>query len=260
MSRFRPAALFLAALGLAGAALPAAAEKLIAEVSTRRVAIASNFSGTDLTVYGAIERDGVTVSRAAGYDIAVMLVGPRRTLVTRRKDRVLGVWVNRDWRTYDAPSFYALATTRPLADLAPPQVLDAQQIGMDNLILPEGIPGGVEVLAGAAEFREAFLAQQRKAGHYVEYPSTVKFLGSQLFSVTLPIPAEVPVGRYTARVVLLSDGSPVAEHVSTVDIAKIGFEQQVTDLAANRGVVYGLVSVLIALTTGWLGGVLFRRD
>ena len=251
----------LAALALAVAtALPAAAETLIAAVSAHSVAISSTFAGTDLTVYGSVERDGTTVSRASGYDIAVMLIGPRRTVVTRRKDRVVGLWVNRDWRTYDAPSFYAVATTRPFAEIAPPQVLDAQQIGVANLILPEGIPGGVEVQAGAAEFRDAFLALQQKNGLYAEYPSAVRFLGTSLFSVTLPIPAEVPVGRYTARVVLLSDGSPLAEHVSMIEVAKSGFEQQVADLAAHRGAIYGLVAVLIALTTGWLGGVLFRRD
>lgn len=245
---------------LLAAVVPAAAETLIAAVSSHHVAVTSNFSGTDLTVYGSVERDGFTVSRASGYDIAVMLIGPRRTVVTRRKDRVAGLWVNRDWRTYDAPSFYAVATTRPIVETAPPRVLDAQQIGMENLILPEGIPGGVEILAGAAEFRDAFLAQQRKAGLYAEYPSSVKFLGPHLFAVSLPIPAEVPVGHYTVRVVLLSDGSPVAEHASQIEVAKTGFEQQVFDLATQRGVVYGLLSVLIALTTGWLGGVLFRRD
>jgi len=253
----RRAALALA-LGLA--ALPARAETLIAEVSTHRVAISSNFSGTDLTVYGSVERDAGTVSRASGYDIAVMLAGPRRTVVTRRKDRVLGVWVNRDWRTYDAPSFYALATTRPLDLLAPEEQLDAQQIGIDNLILPEGVPGGVEVLAGQLEFRDAFSSLQRKAGLYAEYPGTVKLLGTHLFSATLPIPAEVPVGQYTVRVVVLADGSPVAETTTDVEVTKVGFEQTVTDLAAHRSVLYGLVSVLIALMTGWLGGVLFRRD
>lgn len=251
--------LVLLALSVA-TAVPAAAERLVAAVSAHQVAISSNFAGTDLTVYGSVERDGATVSRASGYDIVVMLVGPRHTVVTRRKDRVLGLWANRDWRTYDAPSFYAVATTRPFAEMAPPQVLAAQQIGTANLILPEGIPGGVEVQARGAEFREAFLALQNKAGLYTEYPSAVKFLGANLFSVTLPIPAEVPVGRYSARVLVLSDGSPLAEHVSMIDVAKTGFEQQVADLSAHRGVIYGLVSVLIALTTGWLGGVLFRRD
>ena len=252
--------LALAASLVLGLALPAAAETLIAAVSAHRVAITSNFAGTDLTIYGSVERDGLTVSRASGYDIAVMLVGPRRTVVTRRKDRVLGLWINRDWRTYDAPSFYSVATTRPIETIATPQVLDAHQIGLANLILPEGVPGGVEVMAGAAEFRDAFLALQKKSGHYTEYPSAVKLLGPHLFTVTLPIPADVPVGRYAARVVLISDGAPLAEHVSEVEVSKSGFEQQVADLASQRSIVYGLISVLIALTTGWLGGVLFRRD
>jgi uncharacterized protein (TIGR02186 family) len=225
-----------------------------------RVAITSNFNGTDITVYGSVERDATTVSRAAGYDIAVTLTGPRRTVVTRRKDRVVGLWINRASRAYDAPSFYAVATTRPIAELAPEPVLDAHQIGVDNLILPEVIPGGVEVMVGSPEFRSAFLAQQRKAGVYAEYPQTVRLLGPHLFSTTLPIPAEVPVGRYVLKVVLLSDGSPVAEHASEIDVAKTGFEQQVFDLATQRGMIYGLISVLIALMTGWLGGVLFRRD
>ena len=258
IARPRPPLLGLLALLLG--AVPAAAETLIAEVSTRRVAIASNFTGTDLTIYGTVERDAASVSRVGGYDIAVMLVGPRRTMVTRRKDRVLGVWINRDWRTYDAPSFYSVATTRPIADLAPEAQLDAHQIGIDHLILPEGVPGGVEVLAGAAEFRDAFFDRQRKAGLYTEYPGSVRRLGAGLFTTTLPIPAEVPVGRYEARVVVLADGSPVAEHVSPIEVSKIGFEQKTADLAAHGSILYGLVSVLIALVTGWLGGVLFRRD
>ncbi len=257
---WRIAAALLAGLVTAGAVGPAVAETLVAAVSTNRVAITSNFSGTELTIYGSVERDATTVSRASGYDIAVMLEGPRHTVVTRRKDRVLGLWINRDWRTYDAPSFYAVATTRPFAELATPEQLKAHQVGVAHQILPEGVPGGVEVLAGAAEFRDAFLRHQRKAGLYAEYPSAVKFLAKNLFSVTLPIPAEVPVGRYRARVLLISDGSPLAEHVSDVEVKKTGFEQVVADLAAHRSIWYGLGSVLIAVFTGWLGGALFRRD
>lgn len=252
------AALLFAALALA--ARPAAAETLIAATSTTQVAITSNFSGTELTVYGSVERDTTTVSRAGRYDIAVMLVGPRHAVVTRRKDRVLGLWVNRQSRVYDAPSFYTVATTRPIADLATPAQLATHQIGIDQLLLPETVPGGVEVSADAPGFRAAFLDLQRKAGLYSEYPSAVRLLGPHLFSVTLPIPAEVPVGHYIARVLLLADGSPLAEHVSDVVVSKTGFEAQVADLAAHHGVIYGLAAVLIALFTGWIGGVMFRRD
>ena len=253
-------ALLAIGLGLLAATETAWAETLVFAPSSERVEITSNFAGTTLTVFGTIERDAQSVGRARGWDLAVMLEGPRRAQVARRKDRLLGVWVNRDARTYEAPRFYAVATTRPIAEMASPAVRQASQVGIDALILPETVPGGVEILAGTTSFRDAFLRLQRRSGLYAEYPGGVRRLGLDLYAVTLPIPAEVPVGSYRARVVLFSDGAPLAEQSSSVEIVKTGFEQQVADLAARWPAVYGLISVGIALLTGWLGGLLFRRD
>lgn len=254
---------FLAVLPLvAVASMPtrARAETLVFEPSTNRVEITSNFSGTTLTVFGTVERDASTVGRDGGYDVAVMLVGPSRAVVTRRKDRLAGIWVNRDARTYVAPSFYAVATTKPIAEMATPATLKASQVGIDALILPETVPGGVEVLAGTASFRDAYLRLQQRDGLYKEYPGGVRRLGQNLWAATLPIPAEVPVGHFKVRTVLFGGGSPLAEQVTDVEVVKSGFEQEVADLAAHWAVLYGLLSVAIALLTGWLGGVLFRRD
>lgn len=255
----KAAALPFLALALL-AAQPAWAERLVFEPSSESVEINSNFSGTTITVYGTVERDAGTVGRGGEYEIAILLIGPERAVVTRRKDRVAGIWVNRDARTYHAPSFYAVATTRPIAEMASPAVLKTAQVGLDALILPEIVPGGVEVLAGTVSFRDAYLRLRRREGLYAEYPGAVRRLGQNLWSVTLPIPAEVPVGDYKVRTVLFADGSPLAEHVSDFRVVKTGFEQQVADLAAYRSVIYGLISVIVSLFTGWLGGVLFRRD
>ncbi len=250
----------LLALVATAVARPAAAETLVFEPSTRRVEITSNFSGTTLTVFGTIERDAASVGRSAGWELAVALVGPNRTLVTRRKERTLGIWINREGRTYVAPSYYAVATTRPIAELATPEALKGAQVGLDALILPESIPGGVEILAGSRDFREAFLRLQRSAGHYAEYPGGIRRMGATLWATTLPIPADVPVGSYRVRAILFADGGQIAEGETSIEVAKSGFESTVADLAAHRPVLYGIASVLIALLTGWLGGVLFRRD
>lgn len=255
------AALLVAALFAAGLlAVSARAETLVFEPSAKRVEITSNFSGTTLTVYGTVERDAGTVGRGGGYEVAVMLVGPDREVVTRRKDRVAGIWVNRDSRTYHAPSFYAVATTRPIAEMSSPAILKTAQVGIASLILPETVPGGVEVLAGTTSFRDAYLRLRRREGLYAEYPGTVRKIGQHLWTATLPIPAEVPVGRYRVRTVLFADGSLLAEQTSEVEVVKSGFEQEVADLAAHRSWLYGLLAVAISLLTGWLGGVLFRRD
>src|ERR1051326_9539818 len=89
----------LAALVLAlGAGGAARAEQLVVALSTHQVQINSSFVGTDLVLLGAIERDEKTVARSGNYDIVVRVTGPPQTEVTRRKSRVLGIWVNSESR------------------------------------------------------------------------------------------------------------------------------------------------------------------
>jgi hypothetical protein len=43
-------------------------------------------------------------------------------------------------------------------------------------------------------------------------------------------------------------------------VVKIGFEQFIANSAREYGLLYGLATALMALTVGWLGSVVFRRD
>ena len=69
-------------------AAPAAAESLTASLSTARVAITSNYTGSSIVVFGVIERDAQTVARAGAYDIIVTVRGPRQSLVVRVKEPI----------------------------------------------------------------------------------------------------------------------------------------------------------------------------
>jgi len=100
-----PAAAFFLALGAPGARC----EHLVVSLSTHQVQINSSFVGTDLVLFGAIERDEKTVTRSGNYDIVVRVTGPPQTEVTRRKSRVVGIWVNTESRVFiDAPSYLAM--------------------------------------------------------------------------------------------------------------------------------------------------------
>ena len=92
--------LLAAALLLAGLA-PASAERLVTSLSTHQVMISSNFTGTELVLFGSIERDAATVPRRGGYDLIVTVIGPREGMVTRRKSRFLGIWTNTQSYTFD---------------------------------------------------------------------------------------------------------------------------------------------------------------
>jgi len=88
----------------------------------------------------------------------------------------------------------------------------------------------------------------------------VTFLTPTLFRATIPIPAEVPIGSYDINLKLFADGQNIAQASTAFEIVKVGFELFVFSSAQSNGVLYGLATVMLALLTGWLASVVFRRD
>jgi uncharacterized protein (TIGR02186 family) len=59
---------------------------------------------------------------------------------------------------------------------------------------------------------------------------------------------------------LFHRGEVVSQTEQTLEVAKTGFEQITFELAQNYPLVYGLLAVGLAIFTGWLAGVIFRKD
>ena len=83
-----------------GCSAPGAAEQLEVSLSNHQVAITSNFVGKDLVLFGTIKPDTARTELRSSYDLVVTVTGPRQTLSTRRKQRVVGIWVNVDSREF----------------------------------------------------------------------------------------------------------------------------------------------------------------
>jgi uncharacterized protein (TIGR02186 family) len=258
MSALRPT---IALLALAMSATAAAAERLVTSLSDYRVSIASNFTGADLVLFGTIERDAATVARRAGYDIAVTVAGPRQTVRTFRKDRVLGIWVNVESRTFvDAPTYLAVLTNRPVEEIAGPDVLRRMQVGLAQTLLPQLIGSDVADVVRDDPFRMAFLRLRQERGLYRERTNGVTFLTPTVFRAAIPLPADAPIGTYEVDVKLFADGVLIAREPSAFELYKVGFEQFMATGARDHGFIYGLSTAGLALLVGWLASVVFRRD
>lgn len=241
------------------AATAARAETLVTALSDPAVKITSNFTGAEIVVFGVVERDVSTVERPEPYDIVIVVSGPREAVVTRRKDRIVGVWVNnRSVRFVGVPSFYALHATRKLTEIADPALLRRRGIGAEYLDLKAG--EGADTAADVAEFREALERLKLQSGLFAERAGAVEFLSASLFRTTVPLPANVPDGDYTVEVSLFRGGALLAAQEQKLQIGKAGFEQLTYSLAHTNSVLYGLATVVMALFTGWLAGVIFRRE
>jgi uncharacterized protein (TIGR02186 family) len=212
-------------------------------------------------LFGTVERDAASVPRRGGYDLVATVTGPRQTLVTRRKERVFGLWVNTGSRTFvEVPSYLATLSTKPLASIAGIEALRRLQLGLTHTLLPQRIGPDVADVVPEDPYRTAFLRLKAVHRLYVDGTNAVTFLTPTLFRATIPLPAEVPVGNYDVDVKLFSDGTMIGRTNSAFEIVKVGFEQFVVIAAQDYGLFYGLATAAMALMTGFLASVAFRRD
>jgi len=240
---------------------PAQAERLVTTLSTSRVLISSNFTGTDVVLFGSVERDAQTVARRGGYDIVVTVTGPRENILTFRKERVFGIWVNTDSRTFvKAPSYLTVLASRTITEIADINTLRRTQTGLARILLPQEISGDIADSIRDDPFRQAFLRLKVERNLYREVQNGVTLLTPALFRAAIPIPDNAPTGNYDIEVKLFADGSLLSRQQTAMEIVKVGFEQFVANAARDYGLLYGLATALMAVLTGWLASVVFRRD
>ena len=106
-------------------------ENLVSGISQDSIQITSNYTGSDIVVFGAIENQ----QSAAGRDVVVVVRGPDADIVVRRRDRVAGVWINHDSASLNGTLgllLFSPARGR-LADTAGSAVLARYGIGLQNL-------------------------------------------------------------------------------------------------------------------------------
>jgi uncharacterized protein (TIGR02186 family) len=229
---------------------PAQAERLITTLSTSRVLIYSNFTGADVVLFGSVERDAQTVARRGGYDIVVTVTGPREDTLTFRKERVFGIWVNADSRTFvKAPSYLTVLSNRTITDIADINTLRRTQTGLARTLLPQEISGDIADSIRDDPFRQAFLRLKVERNLYRETQNGVTFLTPALYRAAIPIPDNAPTGNYDVDVKLFADGALLARTQTALEVVKVGFEQVVANAARDYGLFYGLATALMALFT-----------
>jgi uncharacterized protein (TIGR02186 family) len=250
-------ALLIGLLALASG--PAAAETLVTSLSSHRVAISSNYTGTSIAVFGALERDAQTIPRSGSYDIVITVRGPRQTLVVREKEPAGPVWINQEQQLFpDAPAYLGVFSTRPIDEVTGDAIRRRQRIGLAAIVAHPEFTAD----RGAADepFRDALLRLKRAENLYMEEDRAVTFLTPTLFRASVPLPATAPPGNYDVEVKLFADTVILARTQTNFELVKIGFEQQVGEIARDWSAFYGLATAGIALLFGWIANVVFRRD
>jgi len=250
----RLAAILLALL----APMVIAADKpvLVPDISARQVQIRYSFTGAQLLLFGAVVYPGGRPPDRQ-VDIAVVLRGPVHPILVREKQKVAGIWMNADSdRFRSAPSFYAVASSRPISELLDERTAAIYELGLHNLQLS---PGGGALPEKERRFEAGLLDLRSRHGLYSENPHGVEINGGVLYRAVITIPSQVPVGTYTAETFLIDRNKVIAAATRDIQINKSGFERYVALAARRNRVLYGLTCVLLSLGLGWAAAAVFRR-
>jgi uncharacterized protein (TIGR02186 family) len=240
------------------APLLAAADKplLVPDVSARNVEIRYTFTGAQLLLFGAIVYPGGRPPTRPA-DIVVVLRGPVQPILVREKQKIAGIWMNADSNRFrSAPSFYAVASSRPISDLVDERTAAIYEMGLHNLQLS---PGGGALPEKERRFEAGLLDLRHRGGLYAEDPHGVEISQGVLYRASITIPSQVPVGTYTAETFLVDRGRVLAAGTRDIEISKSGFERFVALAARRDSFLYGITAVLFSLVLGWGAAAVFRR-
>jgi len=237
------------AVGLFGDMPARAQQDLVADLSDHLVAITTGFTGANVLLFGAIEGEG---------EIVVTVTGPRSDVTVRRKARVAGIWANVESVTFaNTPSFYAVAATEPLDQVAPEDIRVRQEIGVENLSMR---PVSRDIDPQTADaFRAGLIRNKIAAGLFADEVLPITVLSNRLFRTRIQLPANVAIGTYTVAVYYLRDGSAVHAQTTPLVVSKTGIGADVFLFAHTNSAAYGVLAIIVAVAAGWLAAWIGRK-
>jgi uncharacterized protein (TIGR02186 family) len=242
----------IAIMGVLSGPLVAGASDLAAALTEEEVAITVTYSGAKVTLFGAAP----TLMNQNG-SLIVALRGPNEPVDVRKKRRTAGLWLNGPPMEFvSAPSYLAIASTRPLAEITNRTTLVAE--GLD--LATAAKPGPRDMVGDTLPAYRAALARLRLSQNLYQIDGGgVTVLQGGLFRADFKLPGSAPPGAYTAQILLLEDGKVTARTSGRLNLNRTGLERSLFDLAHTMPIVYGLIGALISIGFGWLSFILFRN-
>ena len=232
-------------------ALPAVAvETIVTDLSRDQVSITADFQGSQIFIFGAVKRDAPVLEGAGDLDVIIEVAGPPSELTVRRKDKRFGIWVNTDTVQIDrAPSFYTIAATNPIRDILTDRERSARDLGLDY---------AVQAARESEDFRQAVIRIKQDEGNYADAETPVKLTEETLFTTEVALPANLIEGDYTATIYLVRNQQIISASSQVIQVRKAGLERWLYNMAQDQALLYGLMSIAVALIAGWIASEVFR--
>ncbi|QBX99603.1 hypothetical protein E2K80_01760 [Rhodophyticola sp. CCM32] len=232
---------------------PVLAEEVVAGLSRDEIEITTNFDGSEILIFGAVRRE-TAIPEGGPLQVIITVEGPSHPLTVRRKDHRYGIWINTDAAEVDeAPSFYAVSTTAPFTEVLSDTNDLRHRVSVNRAVRAVGMNVDEQT-----RFTDALIRIRASEGLYQLNEGAVMLRDETLFDTSVRLPANLVEGEYRTRIFLTRDREIVAEYDTHISVRKVGLERLIYNLAHERPLIYGILSLVIAIAAGWLASAVFR--
>ncbi|WP_322865177.1 TIGR02186 family protein [Aquicoccus sp. G2-2] len=231
------------------------AEEVVLGLSQSRVAITANFDGSEILIFGGVKREAPPPT-GAPLEVVIVIEGPSVPLTVRRKAKKYGIWINADSVSISsAPAFYSVSTSAPFND-----AINHTEDLRHHISVPRAIRsiGAASYVSDPEAFTDAVIRIRQENGLYQFNENAVQFEEQTLFRTTVHLPSNLTEGNYKTRIFLTRNGNVVSHFETTIGVHKVGLEQFLYSLSHERPLIYGLLSLAIAIAAGWGASAFFR--
>jgi uncharacterized protein (TIGR02186 family) len=241
---------------------PGAKESVEADVSARNIAVTSSFNGTEIVIFGAIDGSQQPSPESGYYDVIIVVEGVPGRVVVRRKNNVAGLWLNTASVAFDnVPSYYAVASTRPIDEVAPEEFRALHGIGLQHIRFTPAV-GQSHPLSNEdlQNYRDAIIRLKRNSFLYKDSQYGVTFTGKSIFRASIVLPANVTVGPFDTRVYLFREEKLLSKFQVRLTLEREGLERHLHAFAFRLPTLYGFMTVAIAVAAGLIASTVFRKS
>jgi uncharacterized protein (TIGR02186 family) len=236
-------------------ALPASAEQVVLGLSKDKVDITTSFDGSEILIFGAVKRE-VPIPQGEPLEVIITVSGPSLPVTVRRKEKRFGIWINTDVLEVDkAPSFYAIATSAPLTKALTDTEDLRHRVSIPRAIRSVGAPQNI---TDAENFTDAVIRIRTENQLYQLLQEYVVVDEQTLFRTAIEMPANLTEGNYVIRIFLTRGGEVVSSYDTQIDVHKVGLERWLFSLSRQQPLIYGLMSLAIAIAAGWGASAIFK--
>ena len=226
--------------------------RLAAALIDEQVLVTSSFNGAKITMFGAYQSTNQKVP-----DIVVIVRGPDRPAWVSEKIPIAGLWVGQTRIKFEAaPTFFGVASTRPLSEIAPNDTLNLYGLTAQSQLAVDSEHQNSPILT---KLKNAYVTEREKQRRYLRRSYGVRLVEGGLFRADLRMPDLTPPGLYTVKVMVFRNGRPVDSSLTTLVVSKVGIERTIYEFAQRHKLLYALIGVLVALTAGFFSARIFNR-